>query len=70
MLSYTDRPMLYDGVPTFLGVTPAYSPTDLRDADAAIIGVPYLTPLFGFDADLESHGNKPTVTDACTFSGV
>jgi agmatinase len=52
VLSYTDRPMLYDGVPTFLGVAPAYSPADLVGADAAIIGVPYLTPLFGFDADL------------------
>ena len=52
MLSYTDRPMLYDGVPTFLGVSPVTSRQDLQKADVAIIGVPYLTPLFGFDADL------------------
>ncbi|MEZ4837275.1 MAG: arginase family protein [Caldilineaceae bacterium] len=52
MLTYTNRPTIYEGVPTFLGVDAARSPADLVKADAAIIGVPYLTHLFGFDADL------------------
>jgi arginase family enzyme len=45
-------PQISDGVPTFLGVEPARSVADLRGADVAIIGVPYMTPMFGFDADL------------------
>lgn len=52
MLTYSNRPTIYEGVPTFLGVDAARSPADLAGADAAIIGVPYLTHLFGFDADL------------------
>lgn len=52
MLTYADRPALYPGVPTFLGVDQARTPADLAGADVAIIGVPYLTHLFGFDADL------------------
>ncbi len=52
MLSYTDRPQLYPGVPTFLGCRPARTRAELAGADAAIIGVPYVTPAFGFDAEL------------------
>lgn len=48
----TERNYLYDGVPTFLNAQPAHSKGDLEGADAVIIGVPYMFPLFGFDADL------------------
>jgi agmatinase len=48
----SERPYLYEGVPTFLGATPAYTAADLQGVDVAIIGVPYMAPLFGFDADL------------------
>ena len=52
MLTYDDRPQLSDGVPTFLGAPPARTVQDLVGVDAAIIGVPYMAALFGFDADL------------------
>jgi len=52
LLTYSERPQLYDDVPTFLGVESARTPTELAGADAAIIGVPYMAALFGFDADL------------------
>jgi arginase family enzyme len=55
LLTYTDRPQIYDGIPTFLGAQPARTHEDLVGVDAAIIGVPYVTPLFGFDADLTSR---------------
>lgn len=47
-----ERPQIADGVPTWLGIRPAFQAADLAGADVAIIGVPYLAPLFGFDADL------------------
>ena len=48
----SERPYLYEGIPTFLGVDAAHSAQDLAGADVAIIGVPYMAPMFGFDADL------------------
>ncbi|MFN8474363.1 MAG: arginase family protein [Anaerolineae bacterium] len=46
---------IYDGIPTFLGIPPAHTPAELAGADAVIIGVPYVTPMFGFDGNLTPH---------------
>ncbi len=48
----TERPEIVDGVPSFLGVPVARHAGELAGADVAIIGVPYMSPMFGFDADL------------------
>ncbi|MGH2616422.1 MAG: hypothetical protein ACRDJC_14355, partial [Thermomicrobiales bacterium] len=40
------------GVPCFLGSTPAHGPDDLRDADVAIVGVPFVSPLIGYENDV------------------
>ncbi|MFT4038805.1 MAG: arginase family protein [Thermomicrobiales bacterium] len=40
------------GVPCFLGSQPAASIADLAGADVAIVGVPFVSPLIGFENDL------------------
>jgi arginase family enzyme len=40
------------GVPCFLGSTPAHGPDDLRGADVAILGVPFVSPLIGYENDV------------------
>jgi hypothetical protein len=40
------------GVPCFLGSTPASGPDDLRGADVAIVGVPFVSPLIGYENDV------------------
>lgn len=58
----TTRPEIYDGVPTWLGVAAARAPADLAGADAVIIGVPYMSPMFGFDADLTPRNVRKAST--------
>ncbi len=52
MLTYSNRPQIYEGTPTLLGIPAARSQADLVGVDVAIIGVPYMAALFGHDADL------------------
>lgn len=52
MLPPNQRNYLYDGVPSLFNAPVAHNKADLAGADAVIIGVPYMFPLFGFDADL------------------
>jgi agmatinase len=40
------------GVPVFLGSTAAHGPDDLQGADVAIIGVPFVSPLIGYENDV------------------
>lgn len=40
------------GVPCFLGSKPAHSVEDLAGADVAILGVPFVSPLIGFENDI------------------
>lgn len=40
------------GVPCFLGSTPALGPDDLQAADVAIVGVPFVSPLIGYENDV------------------
>jgi agmatinase len=40
------------GVPCFLGSTAAHGPDDLQGADVAIIGVPFVSPLIGYENDV------------------
>jgi arginase family enzyme len=39
-------------VPCFLGSQPARGGADLAGADVAIVGVPFVSPLIGFENDL------------------
>ena len=47
-----ERQYLHDGVPTFLNAHRVDRAADLSGFDAVVLGVPYMFPLFGFDADL------------------
>lgn len=40
------------GVPCFLGSQPARSAAELAEADVAIVGVPFVSPLIGFENDV------------------
>ncbi len=40
------------GVPCFLGATAARTAKDLRGADVAIVGVPFVSPLIGYENDV------------------
>ena len=40
------------GVPCFLGTRPARTVEDLRGADAAIVGIPYVSPQIGYENDV------------------
>jgi len=40
------------GVPCFLGSQPAQTVDDLRGTDVAIVGVPFVSPLIGFENDV------------------
>jgi agmatinase len=40
------------GIPCFLGSTPAYTTTDLGGADLCVLGIPYVSPIVGFENDL------------------
>jgi arginase family enzyme len=40
------------GVPCFLGSTAAHGPQDLQGADVAIVGVPFVSPLIGYENDV------------------
>ena len=40
------------GVPCFLGARPAMALQDLHDADAAIVGIPYVSPQIGYENDV------------------
>ena len=40
------------GVPVFLGAKPMQTAADLHEADVAIVGIPFVSPLIGFENDV------------------
>ena len=40
------------GVPCLLGATAAHGPEDLQGADVAVVGVPFVSPLIGYENDV------------------
>jgi arginase family enzyme len=47
-----ELPLLDATTPTFLGVPAARMPAELRGADAALVGIPYVIPEFPYGAEL------------------
>ena len=47
-----ERRLNRQGVPCFLGAGPALTAQDLRGADVAIVGVPYVSPQIGYENDV------------------
>jgi agmatinase len=47
-----DLTWLSEGLPTFMNTPVARKPTDLRGADAAFLGIPYISLWAGFDNDV------------------
>ena len=47
-----DMTLNRQGVPCFLGSRPAQSSADLHGADVAIVGIPFVSPLIGYENDI------------------
>jgi arginase family enzyme len=45
-------PLTRQGVPVFMGAQPLKTMADLAGADVAIVGIPYVSPLLGYENDI------------------